>query len=363
MNILVRAHYLPLFSRLGSYEPALLDALMAAKPKRFFEYWGHEASLLPIDCHPLLRWRMARALRGRGVWRQLEPFASEKRGEADALLARIEKEGPLAASDLAGRRAAKGMWVWSAAKHALEWLFWAGLVAATHRRGSFERVYDLPERVLPRAILQLPTPSGVDARRALLARSAQALGVATADDLRDYYRIPAADARLPIEQLVEEGTVIPVRVRGWLQQAYMHKDARAGRKIEGAALLSPFDPLIWRRPRTERLFGFRYRLEIYTPAHKREHGYYVLPFLLDGALVARVDLKADRQAGALIVQRAHVEPGAPPCTVERLIDELRLMASWLGLSRLAVAPVAGLDRLLSALPVESRLAFAEPTPL
>lgn len=363
VNILVRAHYLPLFSRLGSYEPALLDALMAAKPKRFFEYWGHEASLLPIDCHPLLRWRMARALRGQGVWRQLEPFASEKRGEADALLARIETDGPLAASDVADSRAAKGMWVWSSAKHALEWLFWAGLVAATHRRGSFERVYDLPERVLPRAVLQLPTPSGVEARRALLSRSAQALGVATADDLRDYYRIAAADARAPIEQLVEAGTIIPVRVRGWRQQAYMHKDALAGRKIEGAALLSPFDPLIWRRPRTERLFGFRYRLEIYTPAHKREHGYYVLPFLLNGALVARVDLKADRQAGALIVQRAHVEPGAPPCTVERLIDELRLMTSWLGLSRLAVAPIAGLGRLFAALPVEDRPAFAEPTPL
>ena len=362
VNILVRAHYLPLFSRFGSYEPALLDALMAAKTKRFFEYWGHEASLLPIDCHPLLRWRMARALRGQGVWRQLEPFAAEKRGEADALLARIEADGPLAASDVAGSRAAKGMWAWSAAKHALEWLFWAGLVAATHRRGSFERVYDLPERVLPRAVLQLPTPSGVDARRALLARSAQALGLATAGDLRDYYRIPAADAQAPIEQLVEEGTIFPIRVRGWPQQAYMHKDARAGRKIEGAALLSPFDPLIWRRPRTERLFGFRYRLEIYTPAHKREHGYYVLPFLLDGALVARVDLKADRQAGALIVQRAHVEPGAPRCTVERLIDELRLMASWLGLSSLAVAPVAGLDRLFAALRVEGRSAFAEPTP-
>ncbi|MDQ0474527.1 winged helix-turn-helix domain-containing protein [Labrys wisconsinensis] len=340
VNVLVRAHYLPLFSRLGSYDPAALDALVAAKPKRCFEYWGHEASLLPIDCHPLLRWRMARALRGKGIWRQLEAYAGERRAEADALLARIEAEGPLAASDVAAGGASKGMWVWSEAKHALEWLFWAGLVAATHRRGSFERVYDLPERVLPRAVLGLPTPRGTDARRALLARSARALGVATAEDLRDYYRIPAADARLPIEQLVEEGTIVPVRVRGWQQQAYLHKDARAGRKIEGSALLSPFDPLIWHRPRTERLFGFRYRLEIYTPAHKREHGYYVLPFLLDGALVARLDLKADRKAGTLIVQRAHVEPDAPRCTVERLMEELRLMASWLGLSSLAIDPVA-----------------------
>jgi uncharacterized protein YcaQ len=340
VNVLVRAHYLPLFSRLGPYDVAAFDALLARRPRRFFEYWGHEASLLPIDCHPLLRWRMDSALRGKGIWRQLAPYAGERRAEADALLARIEAEGPLAASDLADRSAARGMWAWSDSKSALEWLFWAGLVAATHRRGSFERVYDLPHRVLPRAILQFPTPGRVDAQRALLARSARALGIATAQDLGDYYRIPAADWRLPIGQLVEDGTLTPVRVRGWPQQAYLHKDARAGRKVEGAALLSPFDPLIWRRPRTERLFGFRYRLEIYTPADQREHGYYVLPFLLDGALVARVDLKADRKAGALVVQNAHLEPGAPPGAGRRLMDELRLMASWLGLSRVVVTPTA-----------------------
>jgi uncharacterized protein YcaQ len=349
VNVLVRAHYLPIFSRLGPYDRALLDGLMAGRPKRFFEYWGHEASLLPIDCQPLLRWRMARALRGQGIWKQLEPFAGEKRAEADAMLRRIDAEGALAASDVAGSRGAKGMWVWSEAKHALEWLFWAGLVAATHRRGSFERVYDLPERVLPRAILQVPTPSGGDARRELVAKSAEKLGVAAADDLRDYYRIPAGDARLPIQQLVEERTLIPVQVRGWKQQAYLHKDACAGRRIEGAALLSPFDPLIWHRARTERLFGFRYRLEIYTPAHKREHGYYVLPFLLDGAIVARVDLKADRKSGTLIVQQAHVEPDAPPRTGERLVEELRLMAGWLGLSSLAVATPAAIDPGLAAL--------------
>ena len=255
------------------------------------------------------------------------------------------------------------MWVWSAAKHALEWLFWAGLVAATHRRGSFERVYDLPERVLPRAILKLPTPSGVDARRALLARSARALGVATADDLRDYYRIAAADARAPIEQLVEEGTMIPVRVRGWRDQAYLHEGARAGRKLEGAALLSPFDPLVWRRPRTERLFGFRYRLEIYTPAHKREHGYYVLPFLMDGALVARVDLKADRKAATLIVQRAHVEPDAPPIH-GRAADR---GASPDGVMARAVEPRLCAARrrrpcLRRPFPVAARPAFVEPAP-
>lgn len=343
VNVLVRAHYMPLFSRLGPYDRGTLDALAVATSKAFFEYWGHEASLLPIDCQPLLRWRMARALRGQGIWRRLEPFAGERRAEADALLARIERDGALAASDVAGGRAAKGMWVWSSAKHALEWLFWAGLVASTHRRGSFERVYDLPERVLPGAILRRPTPDGVDARRELVARSAKALGVATAHDLRDYFRIAPSDARLPIDQLVEAGTLVPARVRGWRQQAYLHKDARAGRGHQGAALLSPFDPVVWHRPRIERLFGFRYRLEIYTPAHKREHGYYVLPFLLDGALVARVDLKADRKAGALIVQRAHIEPGAPSCTAERLLAELRSLASWLGLPSVALTPAVGLQ--------------------
>jgi len=354
VNVLVRAHYLPLFSRLGSYDRTLLDTDTIAKSKRFFEYWGHAASLLPMDCQPLLRWRMDRALRGEGVWTPLQAYAKERRAEADAILRRIGAEGPLAASDLspaagpATKGAAKEMWAWSEVKHAIEWLFWSGQIASTHRRGSFERVYDLPERVLPRTVLEHPTPSAVDAQRALLARSAKALGIATEEDLRDYYRIPAADVRLPLQQLVEEGTITPVRVRGWRQQAYLHKDARAGRKIDGAALLSPFDPLIWHRSRTERLFDFRYRLEIYTPAHKREHGYYVLPFLLDGAIVARVDLKGDRQSGTLIVQRAHVEPDAPPHTIERLIQELRLLAAWLGLSSIAVAPVAAIDPLLAA---------------
>lgn len=332
VNVLARAQYLPIFSRLGPYDRAQIDALTVQTPRRFFEYWGHEASILPVDLQPLLRWRMARADRGHGIWAPLTPFAGERRREAEILLARIETDGPLAASDLSSAAARKGMWVWSDAKHALEWLFWSGRITATHRRGSFERVYDLPERVLPRAILALPTPTGLDARRDLLARSARALGIATADDLRDYYRIPAADAPRPIAQLVEDGTILPIQVRGWRQQAYVHRDAIAGRNVSGAALLSPFDPLVWHRDRTERLFGFRYRLEIYTPAHKRVHGYYVLPFLLDGALVARVDLKADRKEGVLTVLRLHLEPGVPPDVTDRLIEELRLMAVWLGLS-------------------------------
>ncbi len=344
VNVLVRAHYLPLFSRLGSYDRAWLDQLMVQRPRRFFEYWGHEASLLPVDCHPLLRWRMERARLGEGIWRQLKPFATTRRPEADAILRQIEAGGPLAASDMASTTKSKGMWVWSEAKHALEWLFWAGLVAATHRRGSFERVYDLPERVLPRPVLDMPTPPVVEAQRELIARSARALGIATADDLRDYYRLPAADMALPLGQLVDDGTLVPVRVRGWRQQAYLHRDARAGRKLAGAAFLSPFDPLVWHRDRTERLFGFRYRLEIYTPKHKREHGYYVLPFLLDGALVARVDLKADQKTGTLIVQQASLEAGAPRHAVEALREELRRLAAWLNLSEMSAEPIERLDR-------------------
>jgi uncharacterized protein len=331
VNVLVRAHYLPLFSRLGAYDPALLDALMAGRPKRFFEYWGHEASLLPVDAHPFLRWRMERARRGIGIWRQLIPFAGERRAEAEALLARIASDGPLAASDIAGPAAGKGMWVWSEAKHALEWLFWAGLVGAVHRRGSFERVYDLPDRVIPRGVLDAPTPTETDAFRELMSRAARRLGIATAGDLRDYYRLPAGVVAPPLQQLVEDGTITPVRVRGWRQPAFLHRDARAGRKIRGAALLSPFDPLVWRRERAERLFGFRYRLEIYTPAEKREHGYYVLPFLLDGALVGRVDLKADRKSGRLVVVQGSLEPRAPGHAAEALLGELQRMAAWLGL--------------------------------
>lgn len=329
--MLVRAHYLPLFSRLGGYDRTLLDGIMAERPKRFFEYWGHEASLLPVTSQPLLRWRMAQARAGRGVWRQLAPFAGPRRAEADALLARIAADGPIAASDLAGARAAKGMWVWSEGKHALEWLFWAGLVASPHRRSTFERVYDLPERVLPRAILDTPTPSDDDARRELLGLAARALGIATAGDLRDYYRLSPAEVPRLIAQLVEAGTITPARIRGWRQPAYLHRDARAGRRINGSALLSPFDPLVWHRERTERLFGFRYRLEIYTPAAQREHGYYVLPFLLDGALVARVDLKADRKSATLIVQQASIEPTAPSHTIAALGEELARMVGWLGL--------------------------------
>lgn len=343
VNVLARAHYLPLYSRLGPYRREALDAAAWGKPRHLFEYWAHEASLLPLETQPLLRWRMARAERGEGVWGNVAPHAGEKRGEAQALLARIAADGPLAASDIvredgAKMRGAGGWWGWSDSKRAMEWLFWSGQVAAATRRSSFERVYDLPERVLPRAILATPTPPEDEAHRALILRAAQALGVATAGDLRDYFRQKPADAHPAIAALVEDGALIPVRVEGWSQLAYLHPDARHPRRIGGQALLAPFDPLIWERSRAERLFGLRYRIEIYVPADKRVHGYYVLPFLLGGRIVARVDLKADRKARRLRVQSAHLEDSAKlAAVVEPLRAELALMAGWLGLEGVEVA--------------------------
>lgn len=335
VNVLARAHYLPAFSRLGPYNRSLLDraAWGCKSERRLFEYWGHEASLMPLSLHPLLRWRMARADRGEAGWRPLRAFAGERRSEVEAVLARIRADGPMAASDFEHGRSRSGWWGWGATKHALEWLFWAGHVTTATRRGSFERVYDLPERVIAKAILALPTPDEAEAQRQLVARAARALGVATAADLRDYFRLAVEETRAAIADLVEEGLLLPVQVEGWRQPALLHAEARRPRRIEAQALLAPFDPLIWERSRTERLFGFRYRIEIYTPAEKRVHGYYVLPFLLGEQLVARVDLKADRKAGRLVVPSVHLEPQAPAETRERLAQELARMAEWLELEK------------------------------
>lgn len=331
VNVLMRAHYLPAFSRLGGYDRADLDRL-AWGPKRqrkLFEYWAHEASLLPFETHPLLRWRMAKADRGETGWGRMRLYATERRAEPMALLERIRAEGPLAASDFESHKGQSGWWEWSDTKRALEWLFWAGYITTATRRGSFERVYDLTERVIPADVLAQPTPSDAEAHRALIERAAAALGIATEGELRDYFRQSPAEARPAIEALTEQGTLIPVAVPGW-RHAWLHRDARQPRRIEAQALLAPFDPLIWERDRTERLFGFRYRIEIYVPQEKRQYGYYVLPFLLGDRLVARVDLKADRQARRLIVQSVHLEPGVPGHTQEALRAELDRMERWLG---------------------------------
>ena len=339
VNVLVRAHYLPAFSRLGSYDRTLLDAAAWGRPsqRRLFEYWAHEASLLPLSLHPLLRWRMAAAERGEAGWSGMRPFATERRAEADAVLARIVEEGPMAASDFEDGRSRSGWWAWGDTKRALEWLFWAGLVTTRTRRGGFERVYDLTERVIPAAVLALPTPEPREAHRALVARAAATLGVATGSELRDYFRLAPDDARAAVESLCEERVLLPLAIEGLPGTSYLHRDARIPRRVMAHALLAPFDPLIWERSRTERLFGFRYRIGIYTPAEKRTHGYYVLPFLLDEALVARVDLKADRAHSKLLIQKLTLEEGAPVETKERLMIELERMAEWLGLEHVAEA--------------------------
>jgi uncharacterized protein YcaQ len=346
VSVLARAHYLPLFSRLGSYDRALLDEAAWGRKPSLFEYWAHEASLLPVAHQPLLRWRMERAARLEGVYGELARFVTERRAYVESVLETVRNGGPVSASALEGPKGAGGWWGWSDAKRALEWLFWAGLVTTKTRRG-FERVYDLPERVLPAAILAIPTPSPADAQRALLRLAAGALGIATAGDLRDYFRLSPAEANPRIAELLEDGTLLPVTVEGWRHAAYVHRDAAWPRRVNGCALLCPFDPAVWERTRAERLFDFRYRLEIYTPAHKRQHGYYVLPFLLGDRMVARVDLKSVRATGCLQVIAAHREPHAPPETAERLMAELRVMAGWLGLDRVVVSGAGDLGAVMT----------------
>jgi uncharacterized protein YcaQ len=339
VNVLVRSHYLPVFSRLGPYAQELLDrAAYSGRNRRLFEYWGHEASLIPVDMQPLFRWRMERAMAGDGMWGGVARFGRNYRAFCGRVLDEIRARGPLGVSDLSAGGARKsGWWEWSDGKVALEWLFWTGQVT-THSRRRFERVYDLAERVLPRAVIDTPTPEPAAAQRQLLRVAIAALGVATERDLRDYFRLPAADARARIAELAEDGGLVPVSVEGWKQRAYMDPRASAPRRVDARALLSPFDSLVWERNRTERLFDFRYRLEIYTPAHKRVHGYYVLPFLLGDRLVGRVDLKADRARGVLRVVRAHREPWAVDADVAgALRDELRALAGWLGLDRVVVS--------------------------
>jgi uncharacterized protein len=339
VNVVSRTHYLPAFSRLGAYPRALLEDVAWGRKPSLFEYWGHEASLLPLTSQPLLRWRMADAHDGVGVWRGIARYLREHRHQVDRALAQIHDRGPLAASELElGTKGDGGWWGWSEAKRALECLFWTGELTAATRRGTFERVYGLPAAVLPRAVLETPTPARDEAQRGLLRIAARAMGVATERDLRDYFRMSVAETRARLGELVEAGHLQPVTVNGWREAAYLDPAARRPRRIAAAALLSPFDNAIWFRERTERMFGVRVRLEIYTPAAKRTHGYYVLPFLEGDALTARVDLKADRKAGVLRVQASHAEPWASPQTAERLAAELKLMAQWLGLERVAVEP-------------------------
>lgn len=337
VNALVRSHYLPLFSRLGPYEQSLLEQAAWSQGRRrgLFEYWGHEASLLPLSCYPLLRWRMQRARSGEGIYKQMARFGREQQPLIRQVLQSVCEQGALGAGSL-GKPApgSSGWWGWSAEKHALEWLFAAGEVTVAGRRG-FERLYDLPERVLPAALLNAPELDSAEAQRQLLLQAAQALGVATEKDLRDYYRLDAVDSRARLAELLEAGELQQVQVQGWAQPAYCRGVPKIPRKVVASALLSPFDSLIWERARTERLFDFRYRLEIYTPQHKRVYGYYVLPFLHRERLAARLDLRAERAQQRLALHALHLEaPGLDEEGMATLALNLQALAGWLGLSQI-----------------------------
>ncbi|MFB9234391.1 winged helix-turn-helix domain-containing protein [Plantactinospora siamensis] len=343
VNVLQRAHYLPLYSRLGPYPTDLLDRAAYRAPRELFEYWGHEASLVPVELHAALRWRMAAA--EKHAWGGMRRIVNEQPGLVRWVRDEVAARGPLTAAEIehdAPRETGNWGWNWSVVKQALEYLFWAGEVTAADRTSSFARRYDLPERVLPAAVLAAPTPSDAEAYRILVAIAARCLGVAAEPELRDYFRLPVAGARTAVAELVEAGELRPVRVRGWRQPAYLHAEARLPRWIRASTLVSPFDPLVWERARAERLFGFTYRIEIYVPAPQRVYGYYVLPFLHGDRFVARVDLKADRRAGVLLVPAAWAEPGTDHGeTALALAAELHRLAGWLGLG--AVAPPAAGD--------------------
>jgi uncharacterized protein YcaQ len=335
VNVLVRAHYLPVFARLGPYPMSVLDG--AAWPDRpadrvLLETWAHVASLVPVELEPLLRWRR---------FRTSEEWMSRHRSFADQVMSLVSERGPMSAGEIekaleAPGKGRSGWWEWSHTKIACEQLFIAGELGVATRR-AFERQYDLAERVVPARIRALPTPPEDEAKRQLVALAARHHGIGTARDLADYYRIKVGETTKALADLVDEGIVERVAVRGWSAAAYRHRDVRIPRSAKGQALLCPFDPLIWERSRTERLFGIRYRIEIYTPAPQRVFGYYVFPLLIGDRIAGRFDLKADRAGGRLLVQASWSEPDVPIDEVSTVAaEELRRMAHWLGLDDITV---------------------------
>ncbi|HYI63008.1 MAG TPA: crosslink repair DNA glycosylase YcaQ family protein [Acidimicrobiales bacterium] len=345
INVAVRSQEMPLFARLGPHPRDLWPRLAAAG--EVFEAWCHEASLLPVEAWPLLAWRRHH---DGPMWGGTRAVAEERPAYVAAVLGEVRDRGPLRAGDLSepGTRPA-GMWGRSEGKKALEYLFATGQVAAWRDPGTFTRWYDLVERVLPADVLAAPAPAEADAQRALLDRAGRALGIATERDLADYHRLNLPRARPLIAELVEDGRLVPVAVRGWDRPTYLHAEARRPHRLRARALLTPFDSLVWERARAEELFGFRYRIEIYVRPEQRVHGYYVLPFLLGDRLVARVDLKSDRPTSTLRVKAAYGEPGSDAGPVaEALAAELHLMAGWLGLERVGVEPRGDLAGALAA---------------
>lgn len=351
INVVQRAHYLPLYSRLGPYDPTLLERTFQRPPRRMFEYWGHAASLIDVELQPALRFRMQEGFRD--VWGGVERVARQQPGLVQRVLADVGERGPVSARQLEHeevRDRSDWGWNWSSVKTALEWLFYLGEVTSQRRNSQFERVYDLPERVLPAAVLSRPSPTPAESVRELVRRAAAALGVVSELCLRDYFRTRPEMTRTAIAELVESGELVPVVVQGWENRpTYLWHRARHPRRIRARALVSPFDSMIFERARLEGLFEFLYRIEIYVPEPKRVYGYYVYVFLLDDRFRARVDLKADRAAGVLRVNSAWLEAGQEPHEVaEELAAELTTMAGWLGLSGLEVIPRGDLGPMLAA---------------
>lgn len=350
VNVLARAHYLPTFSRLGGFPTALLDG--AAWPSRprdrtLLESWAHVASLVPVAVEPLLRWRQ----QAMGVRWRPDDILTAHPDLMDRIMRVIADHGPISAGGVekilgTPGKGRPGWWEWSATKRVCEYLFLSGITSVADRRG-FERHYDLSERVVPGAVRAVPTPDPATAQRELVALAIRHHGIGSVGDIADYYRLRNDDTRRALVELAEEGVVLPVQVRGWKERAWLDVGAAMPRSADGQALLCPFDPLIWHRPRTERLFGVHFRIEIYTPEPKRVHGYYVFPLLVGDEIVGRFDLKADRAAGQLLVQASWVEGDADPdVAVVAAVAELREMARWLGLERIVVRPRGDLaDRL------------------
>ena len=336
VNVLVRSQELPLFARLGNHDRNAIPK--ATEAQKLFEYWGHEAAHLPVDLHPLFRWKMNAARTGKVTHWGLTSFYEENKAFVKRTLKHVTTNGPTTSRELSTRTEKKGTWWdWDEAKVALEYLFLTGQLMSRGRGSDFARIYDTPERVLPQRVFDAATPSERDARKQLLVRSAIAQGVATASDLADYYRQKPAAVKPLIAELVEEGELRAVAVDGWTEKAFVHRDTKLPKQLHATALLSPFDSLVWCRPRNERLFNFHYRIEIYTPKEKRKFGYYVLPFMMDGEMVGRVDLKADRASGVLQAHSVHTEKGVKRSSINDVLNtELRAMASWLQLDRVQI---------------------------
>ncbi|NUP60533.1 MAG: winged helix-turn-helix domain-containing protein [Pseudarthrobacter sp.] len=343
VNVLVRSHFLPFFSRLGDYDRTILDRMSGSHPRRMLEYWAHEASYIRPEHYPdLLLWQKRAWVGATGMDPGMRSAVAAK------ILATLARSRPLTAAELTARighveerQTDNWGWNWNAVKRVLEHLFEEGVVSAASRTGQFERRYTLAAKVLPHTLPEGEADPAAALHR-LTEAAARAHGIGSLRCLADYFRTPVKATAQSVEYLVEQGRLERVSVDGWGREVFRHVEATLPRRATGRALLSPFDSLVFERRRLWELFGFHYRIEIYTPEHKRRFGYYVLPFLLRDRLVARVDLKADGAAGRLLVKSAYAEPDAPADTAVELAAELALMAGWLGLPDVEVAPAGDL---------------------